>query len=91
MMTSQPLKGLEGWFLARCLSIQDLSFGKGILKIAQKLKHRAAKMLYKHFLALILSKIGFYNFEVIFGHRGVKIGESVYFCMNIKKANVNHC
>ena len=27
--------------------------------------------------------------QVIFGHKGVKIGENVYFYMRIKKAKVN--
>ena len=60
------------------------------MKIAPKIKPREAKMLQKHFLALILSKNCFYNFEVIFRHTCVKIGESVYFCMKIKKAKLNH-
>ena len=30
-------------------------------------------------MALISRKFCFYNFEVIFGHNGVKIGENVYF------------
>ena len=68
-----------------CASIKDLSIEKRILKIAQKIRLRAAKMLQRHFFALISRKICFYNFEVIFGHNGVKIGENVYFCIKIKK------
>ena len=50
-----------------------------------------AKMLQRHFLALILRKICFYNFEVTFGLNGVKIDESVYFCMRIKKVFTLFC
>ena len=53
------------------------------------MRPRAAKMFQMHFLALFSRKICFYNSEVIFGHKGEKIGESVYFCMMIKKDRVN--
>ena len=45
-------------------------------------------MLQRRFLALISQKICFCNFEVIFRHKGVNIGGSVYFCMRIKKDKV---
>ena len=34
-------------------------------------------------------KFVFYNFEFIIGHRGVNIGEIVYFCIRIKKEELN--
>ena len=40
-------------------------------------------------MALFSRNKCFYHTEVIFGHKGVKIGESVYFCMRIKKDRVN--
>ena len=61
---------------------------KGILKIAQKIRPWAEKMPQRHFFGLIFVKICFYNSEVIFGHNGVKIGGSVYFCIKIKKVHL---
>ena len=60
------------------------------MKIGQKIKSRAAKMIQKHYFGLNFEKKCFYNFEVTFGHRGVKIGESMYFCMKIKIIKVNY-
>ena len=75
--------------MVQCASIKDLSIEKRILKIAKKIRPRAEKYFRGIFLALISRKICFYNFEVIFGHNGVKIGGNVYFCIRIKKAKVN--
>ena len=72
--------------MVQCASIKDLSIEKRILKIAKKIRPRAAKMLQRHFLALISRTFCFYNFEVIFGQNGVKIVENVYFSIGIKKA-----
>ena len=52
---------------------------KEILKIAQKIRLRATKMPKSHFLALT-----FYNFEAIYGNKGVKFGESVCFCIRTR-------
>ena len=89
-LISQPLMGLEGCFLVHCAFIQDLSKEKKTFEIAQKIRPRAEKMLQMYFLALFLLKICFYNFEVSFGYDGVKIGESVLFCIRIKKIKVNY-
>ena len=54
------------------------------------MRPRAAKMFQRHFLALFSRKICFCNSEVIFRDNGVKIGESVYFCIRIKIIKVNY-
>ena len=85
-LISQPLMELEGcFFLVSCASIKDLSIEKRILKVAQKIRPGAAKMLQRHSFSLNFAKICFYNFEVIFGHNSLTIGEIEYFCIRTRK------
>ena len=65
------------------------------IKIKQNLEFhleimsREAKNASEAFFGLHFVKNCFLQFEVIFGYKGVKIVESVYFCIRIKKVKVN--